>query len=55
MHPTHAYLQEAALRSQGLVVGVHILRTKKAGTYVMTLCTDPAKETFAHHVLQRGT
>ena len=46
---------EAALRSQGLVVGSHILRTKKAGTYVMTMCTDPAKETFAHHVLQRGT
>ena len=46
---------EAALRSKGLVVGSHILRTKKAGTYVMTVCTDPAKEIFAHHVLQRGT
>ena len=46
---------EAALRNQGLIVGSHILRTKKAGTYVMTVCTDPVKETFTHHVLQRGT
>ena len=45
---------EAALRSQGLIVGSHILRTKKAGTYVMTMCTDPVKETFAHHILLRG-
>ena len=54
-HPTYSCLQEEALRRHGLVVGSHILRTKKAGTFVMTMCTDAAKETFAHHALQRGT
>ena len=46
---------ETALRDHRLSTGCHILRTKKPGTYVMTMCTDAANGTFAHHVLQCGT
>lgn len=45
---------EAALQMQGLRVGSHLLRTRKPGQYVLTMCTDAVKERFAHHMLQRG-
>ena len=48
---------EAALQARGLTAGSHLLRTKKPGTYVMTICidaTEDAKKPFAHHILQLG-
>ena len=49
------------LRDTGITLGCHLLRVKKAqgsgqqASYVLTICTNTTKPTFAHHMLQQGT
>ena len=43
---------ERLLASAGLAVGLHLVRSKGEGAFVLTVCVDAAKPVFAHHVLQ---
>ena len=47
---------EAALHQHGLAVGAHLLRFKKAQTYVLSMCMslDPAKVQIGHFILGAG-
>ena len=49
------------LHDSGITLGRHLLRVKKTqnselqASYVLTICTNTTKPTFAHHMIQQGT